>query len=67
MKRYRIGRRFHISFRFLDFTSGPLGLGFRLFFWRPEPDHWMANVDLLTPIFDLQVGIHRKDMESLVP
>lgn len=63
---HRVGRRFHISLRFLDFTSGPLGLGFRLFFWKSEPDFWIANVDILTPIFDLQFGLHRKDGLELV-
>ena len=57
------GRRFNVALRALEARSGPLGLGVRLFFWRPEPDLWVVNLEIMTPIFDLQVGFHRKDAE----
>lgn len=53
------GRRFHWALRVLDYTTGPLGIGFRWFFWRPAPTDWSCNLDFLTPLFDLQAGFHR--------
>lgn len=60
MKRHWIGRRFNVSVRVFE---TPLGLGFRLFVWRIDPERWIVNVDILTPIFDLQFGFHRTDAE----
>ncbi len=55
-KWFTSGRRFHISLRQTLGKTGPSGIGFRLFFWRPHG--WLLNVDLLLGPWDLQIGIH---------
>ena len=46
----------HISFRFSR-GDAPIGLGFRVFLWKPESE-FVFSVDILFFAFDLQFGIH---------
>lgn len=53
-----IWRWIHVAFRTSSPKDGPVGLGARVFFWRPNPKEWSAVLDILTPLFDLQIGLH---------
>ena len=59
-----IWRWFHVSFR----IGRPFGLGLRVFFWWPETkdasSNWSASLDVLTPLFDLQIGFHRPRVDA---